>query len=774
MTSGVDAPGGADPDIDLTKVGLPPITLAEIETICQLQDDFYRNQYITYAYQQLSVRLAKLTGQNANWFTFARWSSFTVGENLRTDQPSAAFGELVSSHAVLRLLRGPIIRIQHDLRMLGDAAMPRTLAIGNHLVFHEIAYAVAAFLDWYEAAPTSDLAAWRTYRNAIVAADPTDLFQACDLAWLRDGIESYFLAIREPDPAAQSRLVLRGNVLLAVYEQWRLQPIVQIALDPVARHLVEFKGTNLHEDAAEPRAVLRHRGTRFALTHRSPVNQWLAHTYASLLTRYVMAWEGPIPGLKGALFLGRGIPELQGAPRFPPALADLNDRNLLVVSTFDHSGGTPAGRVAHNWARFNDRMNFIVNLFRAEQNEADLFAPISQRQTRVLDLDLSDGHLDGLREIGDEPLDSTLAAYVGPDTDPRAFVHQLIADDVPTDAVLHGHQALPDWVNRRQLEAGRKFLQEHGLEIGSALFFASLPMSYSAARGANVLTRTAELTTGHTTRRLAETGQMLLDLMLEDDGQAPLQPGTKGFEAAHGVRLFHAAVRHMVLTDTDVEWNRARLGMPINQEDLLGTLVVFTVVALDALEKLGVDFANDEARAARDAYVHYWLAVGNLLGIDYRRLRRGELGPNDAPLNLDELRLVQTAIFRRQAESSVGGQTLMASLLVSLERKLPWFMRGYPSAATRGLLGQEYSDVLGVPPAGPTRLLFDVVRVGTRVFSPRVPGQGLAALARFSSKRLYRSWIDNNDGYFPPWRLEAAKNWRLKREGHPERPSPTR
>ena len=80
---------------------------------------------------------------------------------------------------------------------------------------------------------------------------------------------------------------------------------------------------------------------------------------------------------------------------------------------------------------------------------------------------------------------------------------------------------------------------------------------------------------------------------------------------------------------------------------------------------------------------------------------------------------------------------------------------------------------LGVPPAGPARVMFDVVRIGTRALSPRAPGQGLAApLARYSTKRLYRSWIDDNDGHFPPWRLEAAKNWHLNRAGTPERPLP--
>jgi hypothetical protein len=306
------------------------------------------------------------------------------------------------------------------------------------------------------------------------------------------------------------------------------------------------------------------------------------------------------------------------------------------------------------------------------------------------------------------------------------------------------------------------------LEIASALFFASLPFSYTAARGARVLTRTAELTTGRTTRRLAETGQMLLDLMADEDGKTPLEPGTHGSDAVRGVRLFHAAVRRMILTDPEVQWNKAELGTPINQEDLVGTLVVFTLVVLDALETMGVDFSRAEAKASRDAYVHFWVVVGHLLGIDYEGLRRGQLSPTEPPLNFEELRLVCTAIFRRQAESSLGGQTLMSSLLESMKRKMPWYMKGYPAAATRGLLGKEYADALAVPPSGPARVFFEIVRVGTRVFSPRAPGQGLAVLARISTKRLYRTWIDENDGKFPPWRLASVKHWHLRRRGTPE------
>jgi hypothetical protein len=411
-------------------------------------------------------------------------------------------------------------------------------------------------------------------------------------------------------------------------------------------------------------------------------------------------------------------------------------------------------------------MSFIVNLFRAEQGDEHLFAPMPVREMRILDLNLSDNRLDHLRTIGDEPVDRLVRAAHerAPDSTPRELMDQLVAD--PDDHATD----LPAWASPDQLRLGQQFLCEHGLELASALFYASLPYSYTAARGARVLTYTAELTGGRTARRLAETGQMLLDLMVVDPDQDPLTPGTRAFASARGVRRAHALVRAKIKHDRDARWDEDELGVPINQEDLLGTLIVFTVVAVDALEKLGVDFSTDEAKAYREAYVHYWLVVGHHLGIRYDLLRGNLLEPTDVPLDLEELRLVQSTIFRRQSEASLDGQTLEASLLAAVSKTMPPLMGGYPVAATRGLLGRERSDALGVPPAGPARMLFEAARLSTRLFSPRLPGQGLAWLSRFSTKALYQRWIDEHDGAFPQWRLDAVPHWGLHGRGTPPAP----
>ncbi len=740
------------------------VDTAAIEEICQLEDDVYRNKWITFVYAHLSERLRERTGRdNATWFTFARWSSYTVGENLRLDRPSAAFAEFLSKHPPLGSwpFRPPLTRLQLDLRKLSDASMPRTLAIGNRLVFHEIGWATSSFLDWYDDAGTPSMDDWKEYRDTIAIEPPSDLFQRCDPTMFRNGLESYFLASLEKDPDKRARLVLRGNVLLAAYEQWRLEPVVQVALDPMARHIVKFKNTNPHTDDGQPTAVLRRRGTPWAFRHRNPMAQWVSERYGDFVTRHVMAWEGQVDGQMQNLYLGAGVPEVAKGSQ-STAVPDANDADMLIVATFDRSHGQREATGAKNWASYNERMNFIVNLFRTRQHDESLFRPPKAVDIRLLELDLTDEHLNHLRTLGDEPVDAALQKhFADASLDPREFVRRLINNDYPADDGLYGDMQLPSWVDAELVSKGRDFLRTHGLEIASALFFASLPYSYTAANGAQVLTRTAELMTGNAARRIAETGQMLMDFMYVDPGLEPLHPGTKGFDAVRGVRLFHASVRRLILSDPSMHWDEHELGKPVNQEDLLGTLTVFSLVVVDSLETLGVDVTSARGRADRDAYIHFWLVVGFLMGIDYERLRHQQLKPNQQPLNFDELRVLGAAIFRRQTEPSLGGQTLMSALLDTTKRMMPPFMKGYPAAATRGLIGMERADTLGVPPAGPARLAFDLLRVATRAFTPRGPGVGFAAFSRWTTKSLYRNWIDSNTGEYPPWRHEAVKNWHL-------------
>ena len=112
-------------------------------------------------------------------------------------------------------------------------AAPRLLARGNREIFVEIAGQFATFIATFSGATARDDRRWQQYRETIVPSAATELFPAANIDLLRDGMESYYDAMFETDMRRQAELVLRGNILLADYEQQRVDPIVRSAVELV-------------------------------------------------------------------------------------------------------------------------------------------------------------------------------------------------------------------------------------------------------------------------------------------------------------------------------------------------------------------------------------------------------------------------------------------------------------------------------------------------------------------------------------------------------------
>src|SRR5690606_21151437 len=129
---------------------------------------------------------------------------------------------------------------------------------------------------------------------------------------------------------------------------------------------------------------------------------------------------------------------------------------------------------------------------------------------------------------------------------------------------------------------GQELFAEHGPLILMCLGHYSLPAAYAAAKGVEVLHRTAYLEK-RPAKRLFETTQMVIDVM----SPGGLAAAGRGVRTAQKVRLMHAMVRHLIQHDPEQPWD-ASLGVPINQEDLAGTLMTFSWLTLDGLAKLGV------------------------------------------------------------------------------------------------------------------------------------------------------------------------------------------
>lgn len=758
--------------MQLTTQKPKPITPAAIEAICCLPDDLYRLRWVSYAYYDIARRLATRLGNDATWPAFARWSAYTISEALRLDQVNPRLEEVLREHALPPSVTGPLVAVQRRLRSLDDGAMPTVLALGNRMVFHEIGWTLTKFLDWIEKQPAS--AKWSAQkRDRYIAANvnplpPDDFFRPCYPEWLREGVAAYYDAWYERDPHKRAQHVLRGNILIGAYEQWRVDSYFEIALDFNPGALVKDLRLGPHDDIGIRRLGVRRAGTRRALRHQWAMFDWMSDAYAAFLTQFVMTWDASLFGARpSALRLGCDVPARRRSAVFAHNLEKLDPDAARLFALFDRSCGELRGSGARNWRRFTDRMSFIVNLFRSQQQNPNLMVPPSFLETRLLELQLNDAHLDRLRGIGDPRYDDDPPDMGAHFANPEAFAKGFVDRGKPYKE-LRRHQEvipLPRWVDRDKIEAGQRFFEAYSMEIASALFCASLPMAYTAARGSRVLLETAQLVS-NVKRRITETGRLLFAVLEPDPGGRPeFEPGSRAYTTLLAIRGFHAGVRRMLREREPwkSEWTvpmstngstraAAKTGLhvgeiPINQEDLLGTLATFTVVVIEALAKMGVDVSDDE----RDAYLHTWLVAGYLMGIDYDLLRARAFNEHEQPLTYFEMQLLRDAIFRRQAAPSPSGQILTRALLGLQEAAVPRILRPLPSAAIRRFIGDDAADMLEVPPAGPIRVAVDALGpIGSAtdaIAQGRVVRPRLAEMA----SRMFQQWMAEELGTPVDW-----------------------
>ncbi len=722
----------------------------EVEAICSLPDDLFRLRWVTYAYYDISKRLAVGLKDNSPWPTFARWSAFTISEALRLDEVNPRLEEVLRRHALPAAVAEPLVALQQKLRSLDNGAMPTVLALGNRLVFHEVGWALANFLQWIEDQSARDQKAWDDYREReIKPFSATDFFRPSYPEWLRDGIGEYFEAWWENDETKKAQRVLRGNILIGAYEQWRVDSFFEVALDFNPGALVKELRVD-HAHLGTTPVGVGHAGTRRALRHQWALLDWMADAYAAFLTRFILTFDAPLyDDHLTALRLGSNIPRRDRTTTNAQGLGDIDADTQRLFAEFDRSGGLIQGFGARNWRRFTDRMSFIVNLFRSQQTNAHLRLPPTRADERLLALQLNDAHLDGLRRVGDDRSAELIPTDELEGREPQEFARSFVTRGSSYQSIVRQSLKLkidyPAWAQPDKIARGQQFFDKYAIEIASALFTASLPKAYTGARGSRVLLTTAELVSD-VSRRIAETARLLLDVMMPDPNG--LMPGSRGYTAALTVRGFHEAIRRM-LADQE-PWKSEWHETPINQEDLFGTLATFTVVVIETLETMGIDVSEEE----RDAYLHTWLVAGYLLGIDYDGLRNRKLDKTQAPLTYFEMQLVGASVFRRQAAPSPSGQILTRALLAMQEDALPRALRPLPPAAMRRYIGDESADMLEIPPAGPMRVLLGAFGPLGTAADWLTPGHMLRARLETMTTEILRTWMTEQPARLGGWCFE--------------------
>jgi ER-bound oxygenase mpaB/B'/Rubber oxygenase, catalytic domain len=307
----------------------------------------------------------------------------------------------------------------------------------------------------------------------------------------------------------------------------------------------------------------------------------------------------------------------------------------------------------------------------------------------------SDELLNTYRQQGDAPADAVIAAVV--EADGPAGLRKLMGWLADTSDFATGKQPsavqaffadyaqLPPWANAERMARGMAFFQKHAGQIGLTLGTYSLPYTYMGADGVQLLWLTERIK-NDTARRLQETGEWVFAVNNPKEWAIRRSGSGKAILRTLKIRLIHAGARWFGLHSG--RWNMD-WGMPVNQEDMAGTIGSFSYIVIRGLRKIGIAATEQD----EEDYLHHINVIGYLNGVAEELL----------PANLREAYHLDRTIARRQFRSSEAGVGLTRALLDAIavvggsSNERPETVRNLAAAQMRLFLGDTHADALGIP-----------------------------------------------------------------------------
>lgn len=245
---------------------------------------------------------------------------------------------------------------------------------------------------------------------------------------------------------------------------------------------------------------------------------------------------------------------------------------------------------------------------------------------------------------------------------------------------------LPDWADKQKMDRGRDIFHTYTLPILGLLGLYSLPYCYAAANGAKVLIHSKNILE-RPQKRLSETARFVTDIFSRDS----FDETGKGFASIFKVRLMHAVARYF-------SSRHIREEVPVNQEDLAGTNLAFSIICLRGLQKSGIELSRKEW----EAYIHFWNVVGHLLGIDDALL----------PDSISSAAKLERDIRNHQFTYSFEGEKLTRSLIDMLNKQNEFKSLIGAADLLYYFMGQEVASFVGLNRATPiTSALLSALKV---------------------------------------------------------------
>ena len=250
---------------------------------------------------------------------------------------------------------------------------------------------------------------------------------------------------------------------------------------------------------------------------------------------------------------------------------------------------------------------------------------------------------------------------------------------------------VPGWVDRDRLDRGGAVILRAGPAAGIVLGLRSLISGYASPAGNKPLMFSGRLQQ-QAARRLSETSRFVQAV----SRKGGMRRGGDGFAITLKVRLMHAQVRRLI-TEASTRpgaprrWQTELWGAPINQHDMLATVLLFSVALVDGLRRLGYAVTAAEG----EDVMHLWRYTGLLMGVEEALL----------PRSFDEGMRLAEAIADTQGDPDDDARALVAALIGARlgapqglrERAASAARRAVLCSVSRLLVGDRMADDLQIP-----------------------------------------------------------------------------
>jgi hypothetical protein len=411
---------------DPVSVTVPVLTSRWINTVANTRDTDLRAHRVAFTYWHFARALDRyingsdsvwscideqreIAVSNANWFNFATWATVTVNRDLALRRTPSGVDHLLPGR-----LRKSLAPIMFSLRASDGQRVSRALSWGQRLVFVSTTLIFLSRIHPRTFGLPQTIASRNKKRDLVFDQvlrlgkwgdlDYLDRDRHLTVVWQAFGhyeqaavyaAEIRRLGRNDPESALLPRLhalrarsILFANLTISAVEQDILHQAVGQTINQVPERFASALTDGAARWGERLAGVPRQVTALEAPFQLETVTKSVREAWARFMTNQILVVILPCEQLR----LGKDVPPRSAiAPFFPPDLNDLNslpmvpaanpspedarfNENLCnLVASFDRSLGNGRGSAARDWRRYDDRLNWIVNMMRSRQQDQSLW-----------------------------------------------------------------------------------------------------------------------------------------------------------------------------------------------------------------------------------------------------------------------------------------------------------------------------------------------------------------------------------------------------------------